>query len=153
MLTLDNLTQYSANIQAAIPEIKRGEVVVTPEELVKFLNDHTEDQNTLMIALAPQHKLVGDTDAVRWANVTAFYFLEKTDYSAHDHQGFLSIFSRTQIVAKKFVEKLISDKQDNTGLFCGFLAWLNESSISVDPVKMNSGCNGWIVEIEFNSQF
>ncbi|MHA3788336.1 hypothetical protein ACX0HA_09020 [Flavobacterium hauense] len=151
MLTVNQLKEYSADVMAAIPAIKKHVVVVTSEELVKFLNDHTSEENTLMLSLVPGHGMDGSQDNAQWINTTGFYFLEKTDYSQHDHDGYLDIFDRTQNVARRFVNKLIMDKSDNTGLFCGFLAWLDESSVRVDPVKALNGCNGWYVQITMKS--
>lgn len=151
MLTVNQLRQYSADVKEALPAIRRNEVVVTQDELVKFLSDHTEEDNTLMISIVPGHGMDGNQDSARWVNATGFYFLEKTDYSEYDHEGFLDIFQRTQEVARAFVNKLLIDKADNSGLFCGFLAWLEEDSIRVDPVKALNGCNGWFVQIEMKS--
>jgi hypothetical protein len=64
---------------------------------------------------------------------------------------FQKMFVKTQVKAKAFIDKLIADKQDNQGLFCGFLNWLQEDSISVDPVWKKMDCNGWLIEINLET--
>ena len=151
MLTITNLKNYCQQVQQAIPQIKVMHMAVSSDNLVRFMNDHSVDQNTLMVALVPEHSLNGEQDSARWENNVGFYFLEKTDYSQHDNEGFLSIFERTQEIAMEFVRKLVVDKSENTGLFCNFLAFFNENSVQVRPVVALNGCNGYYVEFLFES--
>lgn len=153
MLKISQLKQYSSEIITAIPEIKRQEVVVTEEELFKFLKDEIETDACFMVALVPEHGVSGSEDNAQWENLTGFFILEKTDYSEHDHETFINIFERIQEIAYKVVYKFLLDKADNTGLFCGFLAFLDEESIQVKPIKALNGCNGWYVGISFRSNF
>lgn len=151
MLKVSQLRQYTNTVKDAISEINSAYLVVSKDELMKFLQDHNSEQNTMMLSVVPEHDMAGSQDNARWQNTLGFYFLEKTDYSEYDHDGFLSIFERTQAVAEKFVHKLLTDKCDNTGLFCGFLAWLEEDSFTATPVKMLNGCNGYYIQLAMKS--
>lgn len=151
MLTVKNLEDYTAAAAAAITEIRTHEVAVTRADLMKFMEEHAESDNTLLLALIPSHDMKGPADAAKWDNTVGFYFLEKTDYSELGRSEYLAIFERTQAVARKFVHKLLTDKADNTGLFCGFLAYLSEDSISLDPVVGLHECNGYYLEISMES--
>jgi hypothetical protein len=151
MLTVNQLRDYTAQIKEAIAGIKRAEIAVHQDDLAKFMNDHTEGENILMISLLPGHGMDGKQDSAQYVNVCGFMFLEKNDLSELDNDGYLDIFSRTQAVVKEFMDKLIIDKSNNEGLFCGFLAWLEEASFSADPIKGLSGCNGWLVQINIKS--
>lgn len=152
MITRAQLKLLAEDAQLAIPAIKRIETVVTSEELAKILSDHTEEQNILMLCLWPYKKMSGNQDSAMWVNVMGFFFLTKTDYSEHDREGLLQVFDGTELAARKFVEKLLSDKSDNTGIFCNALAWMEESSISIDPVKALNGCNGHYVEFTMKTR-
>ena len=151
MLKIADLKTYAADIMNEIESIKSFELAVTKFNLSKFMQKHRKDMNMLMLVLIPEHDMTGSEDNARWENTVGFYFLEKTNYSEHDHEGYLSIFERTQQVAKEFVDKLLNDKADNTGLFCGFLAFLDENSISVTPIVAIDGCNGYYLEISMKS--
>jgi hypothetical protein len=151
MLTISHLRQYIPQVQAVIPEIRKAEMAVTVENLMKLMREHEEGDNILLLTLVPEHDLTGNQDSTKWDNTVGFYFLEKTDYSEHDRDGYLSIFERTQTVAKKFVDKLLVDKADNEGLFCGFLAFLDESSVSLSPTVALNGCNGYYLQLSMKS--
>jgi hypothetical protein len=93
----------------------------------------------------------GVQDNEKWENILQFFILDKTDYSEHDRDGFLKIFVDTQIKAQAFVYKLLEDKANVEGVFCGFLSWLKEDSINVTPVWKMNECNGWTVTINLES--
>jgi hypothetical protein len=99
----------------------------------------------------PDYHMKGEEDNSKWENILQFFILDKTDYSEHDRAAFLNIFAETQIKAKAFVYKLLKDKADIDGVFCGFLSWLKEDSISVTPVWKMNECNGWTVTINLES--
>lgn len=151
MLKISQVKEYADAIKAEFTEIKSSKIVVTADELAKFLKDHAPEDNILMLSLVPEHGVSGSDGAAKWVNTYGVYFIEKTDYSEHDHDGFLDIFIRTQLVAEKFINKLLEDKLDNAGLFCGFLAWLDENAITASPVKAFNGCNGYYVEVSLKS--
>jgi hypothetical protein len=151
MLKVSDLRAYSTEVKEAIAGINSTYMAVTKENLMKFMQEHKKESNILMLSLIPSHRLTGDPDSAKWNNLVGFYFLEKTDYSQYDAEGYLSIFERTQEVARLFVNKLLEDKADNAGLFCGFLAYLDEDSIGVDPIVALNGCNGYYVELAFKS--
>lgn len=152
MLKISTLKQYNLAIQQAIPAIKKQIVVVTPDELVNFMREHKAEDNILMIAIVPDHGVAGEQDKVQWENNTGYYFLEKTD-SKIKHDDYLAVFERTQDVVEQFVTKLLTDKSDNAGIFCNFLSFLEEESISPRPVKGMADCNGYFVPFSFRSRF
>ena len=146
MITREQINLMADDVMLAIPEIKKSQVVVTEHELAKFIGDHTQEENILMLCLWPSRKITGEQDNTRWGNVMGFFFLDKTDYSEHDQESFLAIFDRTEDVARRFIEKLLEDKSENGGFECNAYAHLDEGSISCEPIKMNNGCNGHYVE-------
>jgi hypothetical protein len=151
MLTVLRLKEYTAELQAAIPEINSAFLVVTRDEVSKFMKEHTDDKNILLLAILPEHDVTGKEDSSKVNNMMGFYLFEKTDYSEHDHDSYLSVFARTQAAAKKVVDQLLQDKANSTGALCGFLNYLDESSISITPIKGISGCNGYFVGLSFET--
>lgn len=146
ILEVGHLREYTAAMQASIEEINSSYVAVTADDLSKLMNDHGAEMNTLLLSLIPDHDVTGEPEAAQWENTVGFYLLEKTTYSDITYSERLDIFARTQRVAVKVVNKLLEDKYNNTGLFCGFLAFLVEKSVTVSPVVGLNGCNGYYIQ-------
>jgi hypothetical protein len=159
MLAINRLREYQAEVCAQLLDSEGKKLfnytnmIIDKPGLSKLLKDRTEDDNTFLISVMPDFRLKGDEDNVKWENILSFFILDKTDYSEHDYDGFLDIFVSTQNKAQAFVKKLIADKSNHTGAFCGFLSSLNENSIAVNPVWNMDGCNGWQVDINLYSSF
>ena len=100
-----------------------------------------------MLSLVPGDGPDGSADAAQYTNTLGFFFLEKTDYSNLKRPEYIAIWTRTQVVVKLFIDKMLMDKADNEGMFCGFLAWLEEGSFSIEPIKALNSCNGYYVEL------
>lgn len=153
MLLVNRLREYTAEIQAEIPEINSSKVVVTSDELAKFMKNLKKSENFLLIALLPNHQLAGGEDAFKVDNDLGFYIWEKTDHSEHNHDGYLDSFVNTQEAARKVVEKLLSDKANQTGSLCNFLNRLDERSISILPKKGVLQCQGYYIGLSFETDF
>jgi hypothetical protein len=159
MLLLNRLLEYLAECKASIKDkstepitlFNYATMVVDDSELAKVLEERVDTENTFLIAVMPEFNMKGVEDNAEWQNILAFFILDKTDYSEHDRDSFINIFVTTQIKAKAFVDKLLDDKANHSGVFCNFLAKLDESSITVKPVWKKNGCNGWMVEVNFDS--
>lgn len=153
MLTVNRLREYTAEMQAAIPEINKAHVVVTSDEVTKFLKDMKKSENFLLLAILPNHEVVGSEDSAKINNVLGFYVFEKTDHSEHNHDGYLDSFVNTQEAAKKIVDKLLDDKANHTGALCNFLNRLSESSIDIIPKKGIAQCQGYYIGLNFETNF
>jgi hypothetical protein len=159
MLPINRLREYQAEISAQLLDADGNKIfnytnmIVDKPGLSKLLKERTENDNTYLIAVLPEFRVKGVEDNLNWTNVLSFFILDKTDYSEHDHDGFIGIFTKTQTKAKAFVEKLIQDKSNHNGMFCSFLSLLDENSIAVNPVWNMDGCNGWVVDINLDSNF
>ena len=157
MLPLNRLREYQVEVAAQLFDTDGNkmfnycDMVVDDSELSKILKERVPEDNTFLIAIVPQFIMKGDEDQAKWENVLMFFILDKTDYSEHDRDSYLNIFVQTQAKAQAFVEKLLEDKSNQDGMFCGFLSWLDENSISVNPVWKKDGCNGWSVEINLDT--
>jgi hypothetical protein len=157
MLPINRLREYQAEVCAQLLDndgkklFNYKNMVIDDSELSKFLKERVPDENTFFIAVMPEFYMKGGEDSSKWENVLKFFILDKTDYSEHDHDSYLDIFTKTQAKAKVFVDKLIEDKSNREGVFCNFLSWLDESSISVLPVWKKDGCNGWVVSLNFDT--
>lgn len=126
-------------------------LIVDDSELSKVLKERTEEDSTYLIGVMPEFAMKGEEDNSEWENILSFLVLDKTDYSEHDRDAYINIFATTQIKAKAFVDKLIDDKANHEGVFCNFLAKLDIGSITVKPVWKKESCNGWIIELNFDS--
>jgi hypothetical protein len=157
MLPINRLREYQAEVAAQLFDTEGNkmfnycDMVIDDSELAKILKERVPEDNTLLIAVMPEFNMKGEEDQAKWQNVLQFFILDKTDYSEHDRDSYINIFVQTQAKAQAFVEKLIEDKANHDGMFCGFLSWLDENSIIVYPVWKKEGCNGWSVEISLNT--
>jgi hypothetical protein len=157
MLPINRLREYQAEVCAVLFDDEGNklfnfyDMIIDNSELSKVLKERVEDDNTFLISVMPDYHMKGEEDNSKWENILQFFILDKTDYSEQDRDAFLNIFVQTQIKAKAFVDKLLEDKSSSEGVFCGFLSWLKEDSISVTPVWKMNECNGWTVTINLES--
>ncbi len=157
MIPINRLREYQAECLDLIRDengkkmFNFADMVVDDSELATILKERIENDNTFLICVLPEFYMKGTEDNTEWKNITEFFILDKTDYSEHDRDSYLNIFATTQLKALAFVEKLIEDKTNMTGSMCGFLQRLNEDSIAVKPVWKKNGCNGWLVELNFDT--
>lgn len=157
MLPLNRLLEYQAEIKETLLDDNNNrlfnftDMIIDESELAKVLKERVEEHNTFLISVMPDYGLKGDEDNAKWENILQFFILDKTDYSENDRDAFLDIFIQTQYKASRFVYKLLEDKSNVEGVFCGFLSWLKEDSISVQPVWKMNGCNGWTITINLDS--
>lgn len=157
MLPINRLREYQAEVAAVLLDENNNrmfnycDMVIDNSELSKILKERVPEDNTYLIAVMPEFNMKGEQDSAKWENILQFFILDKTDYSEHDRDSYLNIFVQTQAKAQAFVNKLLEDKSNHEGLFCGFLSWLDESSIRVYPVWKKDGCNGWAVEINLDT--
>lgn len=156
MLLLNNLRQYIQRVVSE--EMTNGkktfnftDVVIDDSELSMILKERKNGDNTMLITILPQFGLNGTEDQAKWKNYLMFMILEKTSYSDKNRAEFLEIFEQTQFKAKQFVDRMLVDKTDEEGMFCGLLTWLREDSIQVDPVWKKHDCNGWMITVELES--
>lgn len=157
MLPINRIREYQAEVAAVLLDENGNkmfnycDMIVDDSELSKVLKERVSEDNTFLIAVVPEFNMKGEEDASKWENVLQFFILDKTDYSENDRDEYLNIFAQTQAKAQAFVEKLLEDKTNLDGLFCGFLSWLDENSIRVYPVWKKDSCNGWSIEINLDS--
>lgn len=157
MLPLNRLREYQLEVAAVLVDYQNRkmfnycDMVVDDSELSQILKERVSDDNTFLIAIVPEFNMKGEEDQAKWENILQFFILDKTSYSDNDRDAYLDIFVTTQVKAKAFVDKLLEDKSNHEGMFCGFLSWLDENSIRFYPVWKKDGCNGWSVEINLDT--
>lgn len=148
MITVAKLRNYLKETIVALPELKFEELVIDDSELSDFLKDLKCDSNHFIIGIMPGYPIEGSEDSAKWNNKMMFMILEKTNYKNTDHSAYLDIFERTQETAKKFVYKMLEEKENGEGLFCGMMTRMSESSVNIFPVWKKNGCNGWVIEVD-----
>jgi hypothetical protein len=156
MLPINRLKEYQAEVCEALRDEENKklfnfyDMIIDDSELANILEARDSEDNTFLISVMPDYTMKGEQDNEKWENILQFFILDKTDYS-EGRDAFFAIFVKTQIKAQAFVYKLLEDKANKDGVFCGFLSWLKEDSISVRPVWKMNGCNGWTVTINLDS--
>lgn len=157
MLPINRLLEYQAEVCASLLDENDNQMfnftdmIIDDSELSKVLEERVEEHNTFLISVMPEFGIKGTEDNCKWENMLQFFILDKTNYSEHDRDSFRNIFVQTQTKTQAFITKLLEDKANVDGMFCGFLSWLKEDSIIVSPVWKKQGCNGWMIEINLES--
>lgn len=153
MLRVNRLREFVAEAVASIEDIKSGKVVVTKEEISRFMREHDRSDNTLLIGIVPEHDVSGSSDNFKTENSLGFYLLDKTDYSADDQDGFLDIFAKVQETAYEFVSFILEQNENGSSAICGLFQYLDDVSFPITPIKGLEGCNGYFVGISFDTAF
>lgn len=157
MLLLNRLIEYTEECKNELfddeekPMFNYCTMVLDNEELAKVLQERKKNENTFLIAVMPDYAMNGEEDNAKWRNMLQFMILDKTDYSDLKRSEYLNVFVTTQLKARAIVDKILEDKSNLDGMFCGFLSWLREGSIIVSPVKQHQGCKGWSIEINLDT--
>ena len=151
MILISELYEYTEELKAALPLVNKSHLVVNETEVVNYLSDMRENDNQMMLCVIPDAKSnAKDEDNINFNNALGFFFLEKTEYSNTKNAEWISVFARTQESVLAFVKKLVEDKTSGT---CGFSRYLNVTNISIEPVTALASCNGWSVEVYFDTPF
>lgn len=150
MILIPELQQYVQETELALSAVNFSRVVVVKDELTTFLSKIRPTDNQIMIAVMPDARTTGNAvDSLKLRNSLGFFFLEKTDYGATRQDDWLAVFERTQETAMAFFNKIIDDSIDGP---CGFVRDLVVTNISINPESNLVGCNGWSVELYFDTQ-
>lgn len=157
MLEISKLREYVAQVSAELKDdagvklFNYTTVILDNMELNNVLKERKKNENSFLIVVMPQFDMSGTEDNAKWDNSLMFFILDKTDYSETNRDQYIGIFEATQLKAKAFIGKLLNDKSERSGMFCNFLTWLKEDSITVKPVWKVSSCNGWSIELNLDS--
>lgn len=151
MILIPELNQYVTQIREAIPAIKTSHLLLNEAEVVKYLLEMKKTDNQLMLVIIPDARTKAkNEDNILMNNAVGFFFLEKTELSQSQRADWLAIFERTQATAVEFIRKLIRDKNYGS---CGFNRDLDVNNISIEPITGLASCNGWTVEVYFDTPF
>ena len=148
MITVQQLRSYLANKVIEIPALKSSQLIIDDSELSKFLKELKEKDSPMLIGVMPAYPIQGTEDSTQWNNKLMFMILDKTSYRDTDHEAYLDIFEKTQVIVRQFVNLMLNEKENAEGLFCNQMAWLEENSANVYPIWKKQGCNGWGIEID-----
>ncbi len=153
MLRINRLREFVAEAVASIDGLNKGRVVVTKDELVKFMKDHPIEENMLLVGIVPEHDVTGQPDAWEVQNDLGFYILAKTDYSEHDHDGLLDMFGLAQEKALDLVKFILDPDEGSQTEICAYIRTTENITFPISPVKGLNGCNGYFVGVNFETAF
>lgn len=151
MILVSELQAYREEVQAAIAGVKSSHLVIDESEVVNYLSNKKRSDNQIMLVVMPDARTnARDEDSVMMNNALGFMFLEHTDFSRERQLEWIAVFERTQASAVEFVRKLIRDKSFGS---CDFHRYLNVNNIALEPITGLASCNGWTVEVYFETPF
>ena len=154
MILIPELETYIESLRNRIDAINFHRVLVDNDDISKDLSQRSTAVDKIMLyAGIPELRVVGRDDMHQDRDMMGFMVLEKTDYSVtSDHAKWLDLFTRTQAVAKEVRDIMVADYEAHQGN-CGLMSFLEISSISIEPVKYFSSCNGWMILFQMKSDF
>jgi len=150
MLRVNDFRNYITEIKNAIPEITNSETVMDDSQLQKFLQEQLSD-TYFILGIIPQHKFIGNVDALSSTDKASILVLKKVVRSDHTHTDFLDTIDEAQQIAKKVFLKIIDDFVDDDD--CGFIRYLIPGETDVIPVWGNNSCDGYEIDLVFNTTF
>ena len=151
MILVSELQSYREELEEALEGVKTSHLVLDESEVVNYLSDKKKSDNQIMLMIMPDARTnARDEDSVMMNNAIGFLFLEHTDFSRERQQKWIEVFERTQATAVAFVRKLIRDKTHGS---CDFHRYLNVNNIALEPITGLASCNGWTVEVYFETPF
>ena len=141
MITPQILKEILAENTAEISEIKRKVVVVTDDELVEFLSNHSEDDNILLMAVLPSYSGYGEEDNAGAFSFMQFFFLEKVDYGDFRNQDeYIAVFQRTLTALMEFLRNLLESNACSREEL--------QRDFKILPVSRKAQCNGYELQID-----
>ena len=154
MILIPDLEAYIESVRNRVEAINFHRVLVDNDDITKDLGQRSAAVDKIMLyAGIPELRVTGLDDQHQDRDMMGFMVLEKTDYAlSSDHDKWLDVFSRTQEAAKAVREIMVSDYDAHQGN-CGIMSFLEISSISIEPVKYFSSCNGWMILFQMKSDF
>lgn len=152
MISILRLKELLLEVKDKIDAVKKTHLVVDDSELVSFLKDMPESDNIVLVGVIPDFKLLGTEDQSSWNNMLTFMFFEKSSQRDMTDDDYIDVFTRTQQAAKDFVLFLLETKAE-TGTICGLTDKLKEDSILLRPIYKKAQCNGWMVEIDLETDW
>lgn len=151
MIPVSELQSYRQELEAALEGVKTSHLVLDESEVVNYLSDKKRRDNQIMLIIMPDARTnARDEDSIIMNNAIGFLFLEHTDFSKDRQLEWIAVFERTQATAVEFVKKLIRDKTYGN---CDFHRYLNVNNIALEPITGLASCNGWTVEVYFETPF
>lgn len=154
MITINQIREFVAESVSSIDALKKGRVIVTKDDLNRFVKEHHEDDNFLLLGIVPEHDISGGADAYEMSDDLGFYILAKTNYSEYDYDAYLDIFRDAQTIARDFVDYMFALSLNEENGNCHFLQSLNvNANISISPVKAMAGCNGYYVGLQLENDY
>ncbi|NCP91133.1 MAG: hypothetical protein GW827_13040 [Flavobacteriales bacterium] len=150
MLRVNDFRNYITEIKNAIPEITNSETVMDDSQLSKFLQEQASE-TYIILGVIPKHNLLGTVDSLSSKDRVAILVLKKIVRSDHTHSDFLDTIDEAQQVTKKVIDKILADFADEDN--CGFLRYLIPAETDVEPVWALNSCDGYEIDLVFNTTF
>lgn len=158
MVTVNDLRNYGDSLKSRLEQINYNKTVIDDSQMVKDLGDISPENKHLLYLVIPDNNNVGVVDSILKNNQIQFIVLCKTSYDI-THEEFLDIIHDTQQTARLVEKTMFQDKydaqvsyEDSNNQECGFMMWLDTSSISMKPIWDYEGCHGWTISFSMKTK-
>lgn len=154
MLTINRLREAVAEIKAAIPSIKYADCIIVEDDFKKILEERKSSDNIILIAVIPDHNLIGKSDATKMGNYLQFFIFEKNTEKNMKHSEKLDIYNKVQITVKDFINLILEAKSGESDEFsaCNLFTDLDEESVDIKPYWDGVQCRGYEIFLMLKSE-
>lgn len=146
-MLISQVQQYGESLLTKVPDLKKFFLVVDDSQVVKVLNDISEDDNLILLGFIPSHRSEGtNVDNVQNRDFTLWMVLNKVDRN-DGQDAFIASFQRCQLAAKAVEKQMLADKP-NFNNICSLMRQLQVASIEINPVWALAGCDGYEINYQ-----
>lgn len=137
------LKEMLSEIRSEIPEIKNTICLIDDSDLSDFAGD-LETNKMVLVGVIPSYEHLGNIGSFKTLPIFQLDIIEKTDYSAINNDEFVALYERTLKVLFKVRDFVLEKIED--GCY-PILSNIDVASMTIDPIKKKSQCNGWSMDI------
>lgn len=142
-MTPIELKEMLSEIKSEIPEITTTICLIDDSDLSDFAGDLVSN-NMALVGVIPSYEHLGKIGSFKTLPIFQLDIIEKTDYSAINNDEFVALYERTLKVLFK-VRDFVLEKIEE-GCY-PMLSNIDVTSMTIDPIKKKSQCNGWSMDI------
>lgn len=142
-MTPIELNEMLSEIKFEIPEIKNTICLIDDSDLSDFAGD-LETNKMALVGVIPSYEHLGNIGSFKTLPIFQLDIIEKTDYSAINNDEFVALYERTLKVIFKVRDFVLEKIED--GCY-PMLSNVDVASITIDPIKKKSQCNGWSMDV------
>lgn len=150
MISLLELKSYMEAMPEKLPLIKTVNLVFSESDFSAMLRDKPLSEFPALVVVVPSADMEADNeDDFTENNTTLCYILSRPDESSMTYEDRLAQMIDAQNLIESFKKQIIADKGAHQGSH--LMHYLDLSTFHTDPEYNLSGCYGWSLSFNINT--